>query len=80
MKCLRDYTKKPNKSNIDNNDNVLENFEWWQLSQFNIDSKIAKKLRWITLGYHHNWNTKVIFVYLYIGNYLYRFNRLQLKQ
>lgn len=59
VKCLRDYTKKPNKSNIDNNDNVLENFEWWQLSQFNIDSKIAKKLRWITLGYHHNWNTKI---------------------
>ena len=32
------------------------------LSTFRKDSKsltLRKKLRWATMGYHHNWNTKV---------------------
>lgn len=35
----------------------LENIEWWDLAQKN--RIVLSKLRWATLGYHHNWDTKV---------------------
>lgn len=57
IKCLRDYSKKPNKSNIDPANLVPDNKEWWDMCQNNV--LLLNKLRWITLGYHHNWDTKV---------------------
>nr|CAI5846098.1 unnamed protein product [Callosobruchus analis] len=54
IRCLRDYPKKPNKSNL----NALMNIEdWWERVQNN--KKIAEKLRWVTLGFHHNWDSKI---------------------
>lgn len=52
-RCLTDYTKKPQKSNLDS---IIENDD-----EFNniFESDLLQKLRWITLGYHHNWDTKV---------------------
>lgn len=58
-KCLSEYPRKPNKSNLDSY-NVLSDFEnWWDVCQNNKDEKLLNQLRWITFGYHHNWDTKV---------------------
>lgn len=59
-KCLKDYSKEPYKLNIDAH-NILTNETWWEIC-FK-ESERAKillpKLRWATLGYHHNWDTKL---------------------
>ncbi|KAG7197338.1 hypothetical protein KM043_018450 [Ampulex compressa] len=57
-KCLKDYTKKPNKLNIDAHDLMTETENWWNIC-FSDDKCLLSKLRWATLGYHHNWDTKV---------------------
>lgn len=36
---------------------IPNNEEWWDVAQK--DESILNKLRWATLGYHHNWDTKV---------------------
>ncbi|XP_018570377.1 nucleic acid dioxygenase ALKBH1 isoform X2 [Anoplophora glabripennis] len=59
VKCLQDYSKKPNKTNIDAFNLVPENKEWWEMCQNNNNVLLMNKLRWVTLGYHHNWDTKV---------------------
>ncbi|CAH0399988.1 unnamed protein product [Chilo suppressalis] len=57
-KCLEDYPRKPNRTNIDNEINLED---WWQACYVDgaSDQTLIKKLRWTTLGYHHNWDTKV---------------------
>lgn len=57
-KCLEEYPKKPNKTNIDIERNIED---WWSelCKGEQWDRKLQKKLRWTTLGYHHNWDTKV---------------------
>ncbi|XP_011630998.1 nucleic acid dioxygenase ALKBH1 [Pogonomyrmex barbatus] len=59
-KCLKDYSKEPYKLNIDAH-NILENENWWDIC-FGTSEKaktLLPKLRWATLGYHHNWDTKL---------------------
>lgn len=55
-RCLVDYPKKPSKLNV----NLAEN-DW--CSMYHLEdlrnSMLLKKLRWATMGYHHNWDTKV---------------------
>ncbi|KAK9730213.1 2OG-Fe(II) oxygenase superfamily [Popillia japonica] len=58
-RCLKDYSKKPNKTNLDSHNIIPGNVDWWDYSQNNIHSGVLQKLRWATLGYHHNWDTKV---------------------
>ncbi|CAG9788035.1 unnamed protein product [Diatraea saccharalis] len=57
-KCLEEYPRKPNKTNIDF-EVYLE--DWWETCYSNevYDQSLLQKLRWTTLGYHHNWDTKV---------------------
>ncbi|KAJ8719603.1 hypothetical protein PYW08_011778 [Mythimna loreyi] len=57
-KCLEEYPRKPNKLNIDIEMNLQD---WWDECFRNgqCDRLLQKKLRWTTLGYHHNWDTKV---------------------
>ncbi|CAL1673198.1 unnamed protein product [Lasius platythorax] len=59
-KCLKDYSKEPYKLNIDAH-NILANETWWEICfQKSERAKILlPKLRWATLGYHHNWDTKL---------------------
>ncbi|XP_050462074.1 nucleic acid dioxygenase ALKBH1 [Cataglyphis hispanica] len=60
IKCLKDYSKEPYKLNIDAH-NILANETWWEICfQMSERAKILlPKLRWSTLGYHHNWDTKL---------------------
>ncbi|XP_072385654.1 nucleic acid dioxygenase ALKBH1 [Diabrotica undecimpunctata] len=54
---LKEYSKKPNKLNIDPFNIVPNNTDWWDVSQ--TDKNILMSLRWATLGYHHNWDSKI---------------------
>lgn len=57
-KCLESYTRKPNRTNIDY-EMVID--DWWRECYQNgaPDEVLQKKMRWVTMGYHHNWDTKV---------------------
>ncbi|KPI92569.1 Alkylated DNA repair protein alkB-like 1 [Papilio xuthus] len=57
-KCLEQYSRKPNKTNIDIE--IILN-DWWKecYRKGECDLKLLKKMRWTTLGYHHNWDTKI---------------------
>ncbi|KAL4704690.1 hypothetical protein ACJJTC_002165 [Scirpophaga incertulas] len=57
-KCLEEYPRSPNKKNIDIE---MRLDDWWRACHASkeIQSKQMKKLRWTTLGYHHNWDTKL---------------------
>ncbi|XP_011694632.1 PREDICTED: alkylated DNA repair protein alkB homolog 1 [Wasmannia auropunctata] len=58
-KCLKDYSKEPYKLNIDAH-NILNNETWWDICfQTKRAKTLLPKLRWATLGYHHNWDTKL---------------------
>ncbi|EFN63303.1 Alkylated DNA repair protein alkB-like protein 1 [Camponotus floridanus] len=59
-KCLKDYSKEPYKLNIDAH-NILANETWWEIcfQMSERDKILLPKLRWATLGYHHNWDTKL---------------------
>lgn len=57
-KCLEEYSKKPSKTNIDIEVDLKD---WWSscFKDGSCNRQLQKKLRWCTLGYHHNWDTKV---------------------
>ncbi|KAJ8683471.1 hypothetical protein QAD02_019263 [Eretmocerus hayati] len=59
IRCLKNYPKKPNITNIDAHDLLNKDDTWWNTC-FGIapDNNLSSKLRWATLGYHHNWDTK----------------------
>ncbi|KAM3956383.1 alpha-ketoglutarate-dependent dioxygenase AlkB [Aphomia sociella] len=58
QRCLKVYPRRPNKRNIDIDTNVED---WWAACHCDgaSDKQLMKKLRWTTLGYHHNWDTKI---------------------
>ena len=52
-KCLEEYPRTPpNRTNLDGS-----NFEWYRAARE--DPALVPRLRWATLGYHHDWDTKV---------------------
>ncbi|XP_003747220.1 alpha-ketoglutarate-dependent dioxygenase abh1 [Galendromus occidentalis] len=55
--CLYDYPERPNVTNLE----VLPASTTKRLGSVKValDDELRKKLRWATLGYHHDWNTKV---------------------
>ncbi|XP_014482261.1 PREDICTED: alkylated DNA repair protein alkB homolog 1 [Dinoponera quadriceps] len=59
-RCLKDYSKEPYKLNIDAH-NILNNESWWDVCFQSSERArtLLPKLRWATLGYHHNWDTKL---------------------
>ncbi|RZC41808.1 alkylated DNA repair protein alkB -like protein 1 [Asbolus verrucosus] len=59
VRCLQDYSKKPNKTNLDAFNLVPDDKQWWDVCQNNNNKLLINKLRWVTLGYHHDWDTKI---------------------
>ncbi|XP_004525010.1 nucleic acid dioxygenase ALKBH1 [Ceratitis capitata] len=62
-RCLRDYPRGPNVNNLSPHlfpTEVLDN--WWQCLQKCSDKdevrRLGISLRWATLGYHHDWDSK----------------------
>nr|XP_003214474.1 PREDICTED: DNA oxidative demethylase ALKBH1 isoform X1 [Anolis carolinensis] len=65
--CLKQYTQKPNVCNLDMHMSSQETTDLWGKSRHQLQNKssskrqpksLLEKLRWVTLGYHYNWNTK----------------------
>ncbi|KAK3537891.1 hypothetical protein QTP70_022151 [Hemibagrus guttatus] len=63
--CLKTYTQKPNVCNLDMHMPPAETENIWDKSVGSIRKKgqreprtLLEKLRWVTLGYHYNWDTK----------------------
>lgn len=56
-KCLKEYSMDTFKRNIDHPSLQLSVRDWWKESQK--EGSLVDKLRWSTLGYHHDWDTKV---------------------
>ncbi|XP_028678106.1 nucleic acid dioxygenase ALKBH1 [Erpetoichthys calabaricus] len=65
--CLKTYTQKPNICNLDMHMSQIETENLWEKSLPGMRLKdsvkrapktLLEKLRWVTLGYHYNWDTK----------------------
>ncbi|KAL3874108.1 hypothetical protein ACJMK2_037168 [Sinanodonta woodiana] len=63
IQCLQNYPCKPNTTNLDAHLDAEKLGNIWQASQTQTGPNLKKdsilmKLRWATLGYHYDWNTK----------------------
>uniref|UniRef100_A0A336MD67 CSON013936 protein n=1 Tax=Culicoides sonorensis TaxID=179676 RepID=A0A336MD67_CULSO len=64
-RCLKDYARHPNPTNLQSKRiNLSDNKSWWEelnsrTSNDTSKKKLREALRWTTLGYHHDWDTKV---------------------
>ncbi|XP_037550529.1 nucleic acid dioxygenase ALKBH1 [Nematolebias whitei] len=65
--CLKTYPQKPNVCNLDMHMPLSDTQDIWgrsaQVLRFASSEKrqaktLLEKLRWVTLGYHYNWDTK----------------------
>lgn len=66
-KCLQDYPKPPHAVNLTRkyfDDSVID--DWWKCLQNAYETgnimdqtRLKNGMRWATLGYHHDWDTKV---------------------
>ncbi|XP_075281863.1 nucleic acid dioxygenase ALKBH1 isoform X2 [Opisthocomus hoazin] len=65
--CLKLYTQKPNVCNLDLHMSPEKTVDLWGQSKEQLRRKgsskweprsLLEKLRWVTLGYHYNWDTK----------------------
>ncbi|XP_041467855.1 nucleic acid dioxygenase ALKBH1-like [Lytechinus variegatus] len=66
-RCLADYPCKPNVTNLDTHHHPDQLCNPWQTrrkkdssqSQKTRDKTVMDQLRWVTLGYHYDWDNKV---------------------
>ncbi|XP_036697762.1 nucleic acid dioxygenase ALKBH1 isoform X3 [Balaenoptera musculus] len=65
--CLKLYSQKPNVCNLDKHMTKEETQDLWEQSKEFLRYKevskrrprsLLEKLRWVTLGYHYNWDNK----------------------
>ncbi|XP_002719670.4 nucleic acid dioxygenase ALKBH1 [Oryctolagus cuniculus] len=65
--CLKLYSQKPNVCNLDKHMTNEETQDLWEQSKEFLRCKgvnkrrprsLLEKLRWVTLGYHYNWDSK----------------------
>ncbi|XP_066128472.1 nucleic acid dioxygenase ALKBH1 [Saccopteryx bilineata] len=65
--CLKLYSQKPNVCNLDKHMTREETQDLWEQSKELLRHKevnkrrrrsLLEKLRWVTLGYHYNWDSK----------------------
>uniref|UniRef100_A0AAQ4QAF8 Alpha-ketoglutarate-dependent dioxygenase AlkB-like domain-containing protein n=1 Tax=Gasterosteus aculeatus aculeatus TaxID=481459 RepID=A0AAQ4QAF8_GASAC len=54
--CLKVYPQKPNVCNLDMHMSPSDTEDIWDKSV--LTKTLLEKLRWVTLGYHYNWDTK----------------------
>uniref|UniRef100_A0A3B5ABW2 Nucleic acid dioxygenase ALKBH1 n=1 Tax=Stegastes partitus TaxID=144197 RepID=A0A3B5ABW2_9TELE len=54
--CLKIYPQKPNICNLDMHMSPSDTEDIWGKSQK--PKTLLERLRWVTLGYHYNWDTK----------------------
>uniref|UniRef100_A0A3Q2YPF8 Nucleic acid dioxygenase ALKBH1 n=1 Tax=Hippocampus comes TaxID=109280 RepID=A0A3Q2YPF8_HIPCM len=54
--CLKTYPQKPNICNLDMHMSPTDTQDIWAKSRE--PRTLLERLRWVTLGYHYNWNSK----------------------
>lgn len=61
QRCLSEYPGPPNKSNLHNHNLLLPHENWWHICKTDPARKavLTSKQRWVTLGYHHDWDSKL---------------------
>ncbi|XP_031136229.1 nucleic acid dioxygenase ALKBH1 [Sander lucioperca] len=66
--CLKTYSQKPNVCNLDMHMSPSDTQDIWGKSVHSLSSPhsgkretktLLDRLRWVTLGYHYNWDTKM---------------------
>ncbi|XP_020775469.2 nucleic acid dioxygenase ALKBH1 isoform X2 [Boleophthalmus pectinirostris] len=66
--CLKTYPQKPNVCNLDMHMSPSDTQDIWERSVHSLSSptpprrqekSLLERLRWVTLGYHYNWDTKL---------------------
>ncbi|XP_077319718.1 nucleic acid dioxygenase ALKBH1 [Lithobates pipiens] len=67
LQCLKSYPRKPNVCNLDLHVSPEQTADLWSISEKQLRNKMTQKrrektllekLRWVTLGFHYNWDTK----------------------
>lgn len=63
-KCCRDYPRAPHAVNLSTNKSISKEAvkDWWksmQLAKSTEKIRLKNAMRWATLGYHHDWDSKV---------------------
>ncbi|XP_071160040.1 nucleic acid dioxygenase ALKBH1-like [Mytilus edulis] len=62
--CIKTYPLAPNITNIDSHLSSVDQHDVWRYSKANYSKDITSKdslmmkLRWVTLGYHYDWDNK----------------------
>jgi len=56
-RCIKDFSSSEFKRNIDNPTLNINIKDWYE--EVKADGSLVDKLRWSTLGYHHDWDSKV---------------------
>uniref|UniRef100_A0A8C6SZV6 AlkB homolog 1, histone H2A dioxygenase n=1 Tax=Neogobius melanostomus TaxID=47308 RepID=A0A8C6SZV6_9GOBI len=62
--CLKTYPQKPNICNLDMHMSPCDTQNIWERicfiqQKFQPQKSLLEQLRWVTLGYHYNWDTKL---------------------
>ncbi|XP_072314182.1 nucleic acid dioxygenase ALKBH1 isoform X3 [Eucyclogobius newberryi] len=60
--CLKTYPQKPNVCNLDMHMSPCDTKDIWERSVHSLrrhEKSLLERLRWVTLGYHYNWDTKL---------------------
>lgn len=65
-RCMQDFTRTPYVTNLDQFQEKTSIDKMWEMSKsaflqsesFNLQDTPIWSVRWATLGYHHNWNTR----------------------
>lgn len=66
--CLKTYPEKPNVCNLDMHMSPCDTQNIWERSVHSLgttspsrrqEKSLLERLRWVTLGYHYNWDTKL---------------------
>ncbi|CAH1392164.1 unnamed protein product [Nezara viridula] len=60
-RCLSEYPSHPNKCNLHSHNLLFPNENWWDVCHKDAERGLLlfDKLRWVTFGYHHDWDSKV---------------------
>jgi alkylated DNA repair protein alkB family protein 1 len=71
VRCLKDYSSPPSRRNIDAV--CPEIGDWFAEAVAARGAGVTDKLRWATMGYHHNWDTKVNILCINTGEHSGRY-------
>jgi hypothetical protein len=73
VRCLKDYSAPPSRRNIDAVCPEIGDWFAEAVAARGAGGGVTDKLRWATMGYHHNWDTKVNILCIKTGEHSGRY-------